>query len=328
MIQASDISAILGVSGKVPRRAAVRDGRLVQADAASEEVHCLSRVCELVTASLGNAVHSRIPTELLESCLATNDPGAWKALCEDIASGCVPVGTFGDYFNAHPGQVGGLVRSLIDARSAVHSVSVVRALSFVLAECTARVRSEIAACMHSGRGTAAVQVFTTHAHTLPHDVRLAAFEAFGEVIPSTDVAQGIALRLAAHMQANEWTGSDNDAVHVLSCCKHLSNIDTPAKRALADALVHAIPKMPATKRGPALRTLAKVIHPHEDCEASIVVAVDAMLGAAAAAHSEESTTCGAGEVLRAASFPNSPMHMLASRLLRALAQNNQNKNGS
>jgi hypothetical protein len=301
----------------IPRRAALRDGRIEAAATRDEEVHCLSRLCELVRSSHGYTIYSRDPRELLGSCLRTNDRAAWKAMCDDIACGCVPEGFFRAFFETQPELAVGIVRSLVDASDIVHSVSIVHVLVVTLREASEIVRSRIAEGMHAPNGVRVVRLFATHARAVPHASRDATLNVLGALIPTIDVVRGIVGEVITSA-GSKWSGADNDVVHALGHCPLLSKIDDETKRKFAEVVIAAIPRMPTVRRGPALCTLACVMGPTTNANDCIQLAVNTLVSTANATRAEEITMRGAARVLRVASEPGGAVHVLADRLLHVL----------
>lgn len=302
----------------IPRRAALRDGRIEAAATRDEEVHCLSRLCELVRSSHGHIIYSRDAHELLGLCLRTNDRAAWKAMCDDIACGCVSEGFFGTFFETQPELAVGIVRSLADASGIVHSVSIVHVLVVTLRESSEVVRSKIAEGMHAPNGVRVVRLFATHARAVPHAERDATLKVLGALIPTIDVVRGIALEIVASAGSSKWSGADNDVVHALGHCPLLSKIDDETKRTFAEVVIAAIPRMPTVRRGPALCTLASVMGQATNMNECINLAVNTLVSTAGATRAEEVTMRGAARVLCAASDPGGAVHILADRLLHVL----------
>lgn len=302
----------------IPRRAALRDGRIEAAATRDEEVHRLSRLCELVRSSHGHIIYSRDPHELMGVCLRTNDRAAWKAMCDDIACGCVPEGFFGAFFETHHESAVGIVRSLTDASDIVHSISIVHVLVVTLRESSEVVRSRIAEGMHAPNGVRVVRLFATHARAVPHAERDATLKVMGSLIPTIDVARGIVLEIVASAGSSKWSGADNDVVHALGHCPLLSKIDDETKRKFAEVVIAAIPRMPTVRRGPALCTLASVMGPATNMNECVHLAVNTLLSTAGATRAEEVTMRGAARVLRTASDPRGAVHILADRLLHVL----------
>ena len=321
MIDTDHIAALLG-GNDIPRRIAVRDGHIEAATTRDEEVHPLSRLGELVRASRGHVIYSRDHVELMDCCIRTNDPAAWKAMCDDLVHGCVPEGSIGTYFDARPESAVGLVRSLVDAVDIFHAVSVVQALVTTLCEAGQNVRDSISDGMRAPNGIKIVRLFATHSRTVPHNVRIETLRAIGELVPTVDVARGIILDLMQRESARKWDGADTDVVHVLGHCSHLALVDTQTRIKFANILLDKIPKMPTVRRGPALVTLSRIVTWDSagtfDVDACVSVAVDALVSTKHVARAEETTIRGASQVLHASSVPGGAVHVLADRLVHIL----------
>jgi hypothetical protein len=316
-----NVAALIGGTD-IPRRIAIRNGRIESAKMRDEEIHPLSRLGELVKASRGHVVYSRDHIELIDCCICTNDPEAWKAMCDDILCGCVPEGSIGTYFDARPESAVGLVRSLVDASDIVHSISIVQVLVVTLRESSKNVLDSISKGMEAPNGIKIVRLFATHSRTLPHPLRIDALRAIGELIPTIDVARGIVLKLVETETARKWDGADTDVVHVLGHSLHLALVDTSTKQALARILLEKIPKMPTVRRGPALVTLSRIVMWDAsgtfDTDACTSLAVDALVSTKHVARAEEMTIRGASHLLHASSVPGGAVHVLSDRLMHML----------
>jgi hypothetical protein len=318
MLSADTVSLILCGTSDIPRRVAVRDGRIEHATTRDEEVHCLSRLGEIVKSARGDVVYSRDHIELMDVCIRSNDPAAWKAMCDDIVHGCVPDRSIGEYFDARHESAAGLVRSLINATCIEHAISIVQSMTVAFRESGHGTHAAISEGMHAPNGILVVRLFATHARTMPHAIKNDALRALGKLIPTTNVARGIVLDLLAKAASSKWDGVDNDVVHVLGHCPHISLLETDAKISFGKALLESIPKMPTARRGPALHTLSRVVECVGNVDACIALAVDALQSTKNSNRAEESTIRGAARVLRAASVAGGGVHVLADRLLYVL----------
>ena len=316
-----NVAALIGGTN-IPRRIAIRDGHIGSAKTRDEEIHPLSRLGELVRASRGHVVYSRDHIELIDCCICTNDPEAWKAMCDDILCGCVPEGSFGTYFDARPDSAVGLIRSLVDASDIFHCISIVHVLVVTLRESSPKVLDSISKGMNAPNGLKIARLFATHSRTLPHALRVDALRAIGKLIPTIDVARGIVSELVERESARQWDGADTDVVHILGHCSHLALVDTPTKQALARILLDKIPNMPTVRRGPALVALSRIIVWDAagtfDTDACISLAVDALVSTKHVARAEDTTIRGASLLLHASSVPGGAVNVLADRLAHML----------
>lgn len=127
--------ALSGLTGTLPRRAVVLPGGDLGdrvANPGLPEVPAVSLACEALRRAAGEPVFSRSTRHLLEQCLATNDPGAWRALLDDEATGDQDEGAAAAYW-ASPASLHRLVWCLAAAGSGTHLWLGVRALQGVLA---------------------------------------------------------------------------------------------------------------------------------------------------------------------------------------------------
>lgn len=327
VMHTDNVAALLG-GENIPRRIAVRDGHIEAAKTRDEEVHSLSRLGEMVRVSRGHVVYSRDPIELMDICIRTNDPAAWKAMCDDLLCGCVPEGAIGAYFDARPESAAGLVRSLVDAVDVFHAVSVVHALVTTLREAGQNVRDSISEGMRAPNGIKIVRLFATYSRTVPHNVRIDGLRMIGELIPTVDVVRGIVLDLVQRESVRKWDGADSDVVHALGHSPHLALVDTHTKKTFANILLDKVPKMPTVRRGPALVTLSRIVTWDPagtfDVDACVVLAVDALISTKHVTRAGETTIRGASQLLHASSVPGGAVHVLADRLVHILDTNLNN----
>lgn len=126
--------ALSGLTGSLPRRAVARpDGSVddrVHCPAAPEVV-ALSVACEILRADAGEAVYSRHTPSLLAQCLGTNDPGAWRALLDDAATGDLDAGAMAAFWSA-AAHLDGLVGCLAATTTGTHMWLVIRAMHQVV----------------------------------------------------------------------------------------------------------------------------------------------------------------------------------------------------
>lgn len=82
--------ALTGLTGVLPRRAvALGDGRLGERRDHPElsELTSVSLACEALRRASNEPVYSRHTPHLVRQCLDDNDPGAWRALLDDMTTG-------------------------------------------------------------------------------------------------------------------------------------------------------------------------------------------------------------------------------------------------
>lgn len=120
----------------VPRRAAVVSGRVIELARAVDtvpvealvealvEARGVSRVCEAVKTACGEVCWSRNTATLLDQAVASNDPRAWEAACDDLDTGHFDVRAAAAATDS--ARATGLAMSLVNARTTVHLLWIVR----------------------------------------------------------------------------------------------------------------------------------------------------------------------------------------------------------
>ena len=127
--------ALGGLGGTLPRRAVVLHNGEVADRAAHPhlpEVTAVSLACEALRRAAGEPVFSRVTPRLLEQCLASNDPGAWRALLDDEATGDLDTEAATAFWDS-PANLHRLVWCLVRAPTGTDLWVGVRAMQGVLA---------------------------------------------------------------------------------------------------------------------------------------------------------------------------------------------------
>lgn len=81
------------------------------------EVGCMSRVCEMARRDRNLPVWSRNQSELIGQCLRTNDPGAWRAMADDIHTRDFDAETVAEYINADQDKPAMLAACFTESRA-------------------------------------------------------------------------------------------------------------------------------------------------------------------------------------------------------------------
>jgi hypothetical protein len=177
------VATVLTVNGRVPRRAVLLpDGGLGDRAQHPElpEVELLSRLCELGRQATGQARYPRRTEDLLGEALASNAPGAWDALKDDVFSGDVDFDAAAAYLRA--GASGGrLVACLVGARDGGHAANVCLVASKVVPLLPAESREEVGRAL-SCQLRAAVDALARTCAFMTTEVRDAVLTAFGRLL--------------------------------------------------------------------------------------------------------------------------------------------------
>lgn len=177
--------AVLCVNDRVPRRAVLLpDGRLGDkvAHPTAAEVDVLSRVCEIVRAEHGVACQPRQTADLLERALATNCPGAWHAVKDDLVTGDLDMEAACAVLqqSCNPAM---LLACLVAPRDAEHMMHVACLVARVLDRLSEEARAEMGrALAHQLRGL--MDALIMHGAMMTREVVDGVADGFGRIIGS------------------------------------------------------------------------------------------------------------------------------------------------
>jgi hypothetical protein len=174
------------LGGQPPRRAVVGEGGVLcdRVDSpGSTEVGSVSAVCEVVRRMAGLPVWSRDSAQLVQQCLDTNDPGAWRALYCDVTTEDV------DWPRLRAQVLAGggarvCVGCLLAPRDAAHLLHVTACLAAMMAddETTRREFSAALGC----KLVEFVDVLMRHNSVMRRDVRDGVLTALGRMLAKAD----------------------------------------------------------------------------------------------------------------------------------------------
>ena len=259
--------ALSGLTGTLPRRAVVLpSGELADRAAAGvggaalPEATAVSLACEALRRAAGEPVYSRATHQLLEQCLAANEPGAWRALLDDEATGDVDRGVAAAFW-ASPAALHRLVWCMVGAASGVHLWLVVRALQCVL-EHTGRVAARDLGQAFHHHFSELVRTLSRRAKDISADMRATVITTLGRLIVWCDIP---APTLAGMLDA----AADSAPDDVLRLFVHAPVAALAAHAPpLVDKLVRRAERAPQASRYPACALLAvlppELLAPHAD----------------------------------------------------------------
>lgn len=194
-----EIAALLKVNGRLPRRAVLLpDGSL--GDRVSHpgvpEVDLLSRLCEVCRQAAGQASHPRHTSALLEAALATNAPGPWDAVRDDLATGDFDVDAA--VATVQQGQgCAALVTCLAGARNQMHMLGLACVMAVLLPKLTREARLELGTAL-GFQLRAVFDAILRHGATLSRDVLDAVLDGFGKVLATAGVADSRVADVVVH----------------------------------------------------------------------------------------------------------------------------------
>lgn len=300
---------LAGRDGHLPRRAVVRpDGSVCDMSEVDggDEVHVLSRICELVAAARGLPVYSRAPRELLGACLATNDPGAWLALANDHITGCLPETEVFEYFRESPDDAAGFARSLIDTQSVLHAVAVVRVMAACLPTFNTAAARAFSDALRNGRGVLMMQAFSAHCRSLPVATRTASLQALGATVQSPQSAGEMLMDLVGRAAA----AATVDCITVLAHSPAMPKVDNVTRHAAIPWLFKTLSTYPAPRRGPAMLLLAALVAPIRGNDA-VGKAVEKVIAVTLETCSAPDTVHAAARLVEAAVDPKHPLAIMS-----------------
>lgn len=194
-----DLSALLSVNGRVPRRAVLlADGslgeRVDHRDA--PEVDRLSRLCEVYRVAAGLSCHSRHTSELIREALTSNSPATWDAVRDDVLTG-----DFDDEAAvATTQQEQGatmLVMCMVHAKDAHHLMGIACAMSRIVPRLSHEAKREVGTCL-SFNLKAALDALALHGATLSRDVLNGLLDAFGKILGETEPSDSRVAEMVVH----------------------------------------------------------------------------------------------------------------------------------
>ena len=180
--------ALSGLTGALPRRAVVLpSGELADraAHPALPEVPAVSLACEILRRAAGEPVFSRTTRQLLEQCLSSNDPGAWRALLDDEATGDLDAGVAAACWAA-PAAMHRLVWCLVGASSGMHLWLGVRAVQGVLALAGRAAAHDLGLAFHH-HFPSLVRTLSRRCKDLSADMRACVITTLGRLIACCDL---------------------------------------------------------------------------------------------------------------------------------------------
>lgn len=246
----------------LPRRAKLskEEGYLEEVSNKDEEVHTLSRLCEILREWKKEPIYSRNAQELLRDCMRDNEPKGWRALSEDIMRHIITSVELTAYFQENPEAACSFMRCMVESKSSEHAASIAMVLSASLHVMNATAIKAFKASLGHGRAIKAIKTFASHCRTLPVGVRLMANESFGRILDSQDLVQPI---LDDLISTNLFQ-KDPAAVYDVICILAHSPIASvaPMNPEFTKQLINLCTQTPPPRRGPLLRMLSKA--PPED----------------------------------------------------------------
>jgi hypothetical protein len=258
----------VGTSGQIPRRAVVlADGALADRREHPDrpEVCQVSVACECLRVACSEAVYSRNTAELMAQCFSGNDPRAWEALLDDIATNDLSAESATRYL--HTNRVT-IVECLLSAATSGHVVLIVRAAQHVLPLLAADEleRTSAALCRRFDELVKKlVQVVQRGRIPVDFDDGIT---ALGKLMLACDVPP---CQLAAMLEACLASGVDSLMRLFLFAPVPVVVAHAPA---LVDSMVARAEKAPQSSRYPILALLAMVpshvLSAHADRLASLV----------------------------------------------------------
>ena len=169
-------------AAKPPRRAVLRNGCIhAKENPADQEVELLSKICELLRASLRLPVYPRDTTALLQLCLQSNDAGAWDALHLDIRLRDADTEAIARVLTASPHAASTVVMALLHVKTAAHLSDVSGCLTAILKTIPDHTKAEFAKSLGYNL-PAFVDTFWKLGVTMRRDVRDASISAIGKLL--------------------------------------------------------------------------------------------------------------------------------------------------
>lgn len=248
-----EVAGVLRVGGKFPRRVVLLpDGGLGDRAQHPElpEVELLSRLCELARTAAGQPVWPRRTAELLDAALASNAPGAWEALRDDLLTGDLDLEAAAAVLR-HSSNAATLVTCLVGSRDAAHMLHVAAVLSRVLDALSEESRVDV------GRQLACqlrqvMDVFARHGALMSRDVRDAVLHGFGRTLALVGVSDAHVAELVLHALAQRRD-------ELLRLFLHVPTAFVAHKPQVLAELLDRARAAPPHERYPAVALLARVV---------------------------------------------------------------------
>ena len=180
------LAELLRVLGPDPPRRAVLtpDGKVRdKTEAGGAEIDVLSAVCAIARRAAGLRVFPLRTLDLFGACVASNDPGAWKALHDDIKTGDIDWGVAAPELLA---SVAAAVACLVAPRDAAHMVHMSSCLTDIAQRSSAEARAAFGQCL-GGQLAALAETLMRHSAIMRRDVRDAVLSSMGRLVASCDV---------------------------------------------------------------------------------------------------------------------------------------------
>lgn len=248
-----EVASVLRINGRYPRRAVLLpDGALSDRAQHPElpEVELLSRLCELARKAAGQPVWPRRTAELLDGALASNAPGAWECLRDDLLTGDLDLDAAAAVLRQSI-NAATLVTCLVGSRDASHMLHVAVVLARVLDVLSEESRVDVGrqlACQLR----AVMDVFGRHGALMSRDVRDAVLHGFGRTLALVGVPDAQVAELVLHALAQRRD-------ELLRLFLHLPVTFVAHKPQVLAELLDRARAAPAGERYPAVALLARVV---------------------------------------------------------------------
>lgn len=199
-------AALSGLSGRLPRRAAVWDGVVVDRarQPQAQEVAALSVVCEAVRLACKDPVYSRQTPVLLRQCLEENLPDAWRCLLDDEATADLDHAALA-YALGEPTAPLRLVQCFVGASTGLHMWLVVKAANLFRAHMTPAAVADMATSFQRAFPDL-VATLSCRFNDVTQDMRAAAITSLGALMVWTGIPTAT---LATMLEACADSGKDD-----------------------------------------------------------------------------------------------------------------------
>lgn len=180
--------ALSGLTGRLPRRAvALPDGGLGERRDHPElsELSCVSVACESIRKARNEPVFSRHTPHLLHQCFSDNDPEAWRALLDDVATADLDA-TQTLEFLAGNDRAAQFATCAVTARSGMHMWLVVRAMEQFWPALGHSLRDRLSTAFQTNFSSLASAI-ANRTRDLTPDQRAGCITALGTVLAATTV---------------------------------------------------------------------------------------------------------------------------------------------
>lgn len=247
-----DVCAVLRVGGKIPRRAVLRDGGLLDKTACVEEVETelLSRLCEIARASCGQPVHPRRTAELVESALCDNCPAAWSAIRDDLLTGDLNVDIAASVL-CHNSNASAVVACLVGATSDDHRLHVACLLARVIDALPDDTRAEMGRAL-ACQLRAVMNALANSGALMGREMRDAVLGGFGKILEKTGLPDSRTAELVLHALS---TKRDE----LLRLFLHVSPAYLEHRPQILPLLLDRAKSAPPSCKYPVIAMLAKIV---------------------------------------------------------------------